>query len=536
MCGSFLCSNHVKPINKMNNEIQEENSYFETTSKNVLALKQKGINPYPHEFNITHTVRQLCEKYGDIASGSHLETDVVRVAGRLEAKRESSKKLVFYTIIQDGSNIQIMANLKFYKFDESLSTEDKLRKFVEDTTSVSRGDIIGVTGFMGKSLKGELIVFPSEIQILSRCLRVVPSSHFGLKDEETRARKRYLDLMVNPESRRVFLARSKIIQYIRNFLTSRDFLEVQTPILTPQAGGATAKPFMTHHNDLDMEMALRIAPELYLKQLIVGGFDRVFEIGCQFRNESIDRTHSPEFTSVEFYMAYADYNYLMTLAEQLYSGLVQSLFGTLKVKCANFNGTGEVEIDFSTPFKRFDFVGEIEAGCGEKLPQDLGSDEANPVLSRICEKFNIECQPPRTNARLLDKMAGFFIESKCQNPSFIINHPLVMSPLAKWHRDNPFLTERFEMFVMGFEFANAYTELNDPFVQRKTFEDQMKAKAGGDEEAQQIDETFINALEYGMPPTGGFGIGIDRLVMLLTKSPKIQDVILFPAMRKADPN
>lgn len=516
----------------MDNEIQEEeNSYFERVSKNVLELKQNGVNPYPHEFRVTSNVRSLCEKYNDIAPGTHLEQDIVRVAGRLEAKRESSKKLRFYTIVQDGSNIQIMANYKYYKFDDSMTEEDKGKKFVSDTGSISRGDIIGVVGFIGKSQKGELSVFPSEIQILSRCLRVIPSTHFGLKDEETRARKRYLDLLVNPSSRQVFLTRNKIIQYIRNFLNSLNFLEVQTPILTPQAGGATAKPFMTHHNDLDMEMALRIAPELYLKQLIVGGFDRVFEIGCQFRNESIDRTHSPEFTSLEFYMAYTDYNQLMTMAEELFSGIVMSLFGTLKVQCAKFDGTGQIEVDFTTPFKRFDFVEEIENGCGEKLPADLGSEEANVVLSRICDTFGVKCQAPRTNARLLDKLAGHFIEVKCHNPSFIINHPLVMSPLAKWHRSNPFLTERFELFIMGYEFANAYTELNDPFVQRKTFEDQMVAKASGDDEAQQIDETFINALEYGMPPTGGFGVGIDRLVMLLTQSVKIQDVILFPAMR-----
>lgn len=510
-----------------NKEIDDTNeSYFQMSSKKVNALKKSGVNPYPHKFEVDTTINNLRETYGSLENGAHLENVIVKVAGRIKAIRDSSKKLKFYTIVQDGVEIQVMARLDIYG-----NKNGDFDKFSKITSEISRGDIVGFIGFVGKTKTGELSIFPSQIEILSRCLRVIPNTHFGLKDDETRIRQRYLDLLVNPKTRETFVMRSKIINYIREFLTKRNFIEVQTPILTPQAGGATAKPFYTHHNHLNIEMALRIAPELYLKQLIVGGFERVFEIGSQFRNESIDTTHSPEFTSLEFYMTYIDYNDLMSLAEQLFSEIVFTLYGKYVVKCTKFDGSDSVDIDFTPHFKRFDFVEEIEKNCGVTLPSDFSTEEANLFLSDLCTKHNIDCSAPRTTSRLLDKLAGRFIEPQCVNPSFIINHPLVMSPLAKPHRDFPNLSERFEMFIMGFEFANAYTELNDPFEQRKTFEDQMRAKASGDDEAQNIDENFINALEYGMPPTGGFGMGIDRLVMLLTDNTRIQNVILFPPMK-----
>jgi len=512
---------------------QTENKYHSERLEMIKAFKNSGINPYPHKFQPTLTFAEYASKYDGIEAGARKTESVERIAGRVMTKRESSKKLRFYTLQQNGMELQMMADFNHYVFtDPNMPDQDKRDAFVKITSSIMRGDIIGITGFVGKSHKGELSIFPHEIIILAPCLHLLPTTFFGIKDEELRERKRFLDLIINKDSKTPFLIRSSLIKFIRKYLDDRNFMEVQTPVLTPQAGGASAKPFMTYHNDHKMNMALRIAPELYLKQLVVGGFDRVYEIGAQFRNESIDRTHSPEFTSLEFYMAYADYNDLMAMAEEIFSQAVFSIHGKYKIMCAPFDSGTQIEIDFTPPFKRYDFIKEIEAACGKTLPTDLTTLEANQFLQELCKEFSIECSNPRTTSRLLDKLCGHFIESKCTNPTFVINHPLIMSPLAKWHRENTNITERFELFIMGFEFANAYTELNDPTVQRQTFEDQMLAKASGDEEAHTIDETFVCALEYGLPPTGGFGIGIDRLVMALSGSKKIQDVILFPTLRQ----
>jgi len=342
-----------------------------------------------------------------------------------------------------------------------------------------------------------------------------------------RANNRFLDLIVNPTSRNPFIVKTKVIKQIRNFLDGLDFIEVQTPILSGQAGGANAKPFTTYHNDLKMNMFMRIAPELFLKQLIVGGFERVYEIGSQFRNESCDLSHNPEFTSLEFYIMGLDYNDLFTLCEAMMCQIVESIKGSLKFMYQN------KEIDFTPPFKRLDIMQEIENGIGQKIPTDISSEETRLFLAEMCNKFGVECSNPRTTARLIDKLAGRFVESQCHNPTFLINHPSIMSPLAKLHRDNPQLTERFELFVLGVEYCNAYTELNDPIIQRKTFESQMESKKQGDDEAQDIDHTFIKALEYGLPPTGGFGMGIDRFAMLLSDRDNIRDVLLFPTLRSS---
>lgn len=509
------------------------NQYFEIRSRQINKLREsKEPNPYPHKFQTNTSLGEFVEKYQSIKTGETLKDVEIQVGARIMTKRSYGNNLRFYDVKAEGVPMQIMCEVR-----EATGTP-----FAEQHEHLRRGDWIGVVGFPGRTQpksrdSGELSILAREVFLLTPCLHQLPTVHYGFKDQEQRHRQRFLDLIMNDSTRNTFTARTKIVKYIRNFFDSRDFLEVQTPMMNKIAGGATAKPFKTFHNDLGMDLYMRVAPELYLKMLVVGGLERVYEIGRQFRNEGIDLTHNPEFTTCEFYWAFADVYDIMDLTEELVSGMVKAVTGGYVTKYHTQHGE-EYEVNWEKPWKRIKMIPALEEATGEKFPpsDQLHTTETNGFLQRVLKKMKIECPPPLTNARMIDRLVGEYIEDTCINPTFITGHPEMMSPLAKADRSIKGLCERFEAFVCKKEIVNAYTELNDPFDQRMRFEEQANQKAQGDDEAQLIDETFCQSLEYGLPPTGGWGMGIDRMVMFLTDHYSIKEVLTFPFMRDVAEN
>ncbi len=492
-------SNHVE---------DNVNELVRVRREKLKELRERGINPYSKKYLPTHYAREVIEKFGE------LENCKVSLCGRLMAKRGHGK--AGFGNLQDSSGqIQIYARLNDIG-EESYWLFERL----------DIGDIIGVRGKVFKTRKGEITIALEHIVLLSKSLQPLPEKWHGLRDIELRYRQRYVDLIVNPQVKDVFVKRSKIISGIRRFMEGRGFLEVETPMMHPIAGGAAAKPFITHHNALDMDLFLRIAPELYLKRLLVGGFDRVYEINRNFRNEGISTKHNPEFTMLECYQAYADYHDMMDLAEQLIENVVNEIFGSTIV---DYQGS---EINFAVPWPRIPMLKAIKDYTGV----DLSGAKTLGEMLGLVEGLDLELDMDKINSpgEVLNEVFEQHVEPKLIQPTFILDYPVEISPLAKRKEEDPNLTYRFELFIYGRELANAFSELNDPIDQKERFQKQVEQRKAGDEEAHMMDEDYINALEFGMPPAGGLGIGIDRLIMLLTDSPSIRDVIFFPLLRPRD--
>jgi len=482
---------------------QENNELIQVRLDKLKELRQKDINPFGQHFDPTHHAADILNNF------NVLEGQDVVIAGRLISKRDMGKA-AFGNIQDVSGQIQIYVRLN-----------DVGPEAHEMFTRLDIGDIIGISGYVFRTHKGEVTVGAKQLTLLTKSLRPLPEKWHGLKDVDLRYRQRYLDLIVNPEVKQTFVLRSRIIQAMRHFLDAKGFLEVETPNMHAIAGGTSARPFITHHNTLDIDLYMRIALELHLKRLIVGGMERVYEIGRVFRNEGISTRHNPEFTLMELYQAYADYNDMMHITEEMISTIAQEVLGT---QIITYQGT---EIDLTPPWPRITMVEAVKQYSGVDFNHIKTDEEARAAAA----KLGIHVAKDAAIGNVLNEIFEEKVEANLIQPTFIIDYPIEISPLAKRKEDNPNFTYRFEVFITAREFGNAFSELNDPIDQRERFIKQMEQRARGDEEAQMMDEDFIRALEVGMPPTGGLGIGIDRLVMLLTDAPSIRDVILFPTLR-----
>ena len=494
--------------NNNQNETEELdiNHLMQIRRDKLIELQEEGKNPYEiTKFNRTNTAGEIKANYEEF------EQKDVTVAGRIIAKRIMGK--ASFCTIQDSDE----------KIQSYVSINDLGEESYKAFKTWDIGDIIGITGFVFKTRTEEISIHAKEVTLLSKSLRPLPEKFHGLKDPDLRYRQRYVDLIMNPEVKKTFEMRSKIITEIRNILDKKGYLEVETPMLNTISGGATAKPFITHHNALDMDMYLRIATELNLKRLIVGGYDKVYEIGRIFRNEGMDVRHNPEFTSIELYEAYSDYNDMMNIVEELFSKVSLKVLGTTKV---NYQGQ---DIDLAPGWKRISMIDSIKEVTGIDF-NEINTDEEAVALAKE-RGIEIPDVTKETRGDVISLFFDEYVEKTLKQPTFIYDYPIEISPLAKKKKSDPRLTERFEAFIGGREYGNAFSELNDPIDQYERFKKQVEAREAGDDEAGMMDEDFIQALEIGMPPTGGLGIGIDRFVMLLTDAASIRDVLLFPTMK-----
>ncbi|PCK23680.1 lysine--tRNA ligase [Bacillus pumilus] len=492
----------------LNNE--ELNDQFQVRRDKMNKMREEGIDPFGERYDRSHQSAQIIAEYDEF-SKEDLEEKAAQVtlAGRMMTKRGKGK--AGFAHIQD-----LEGQIQIYVRKDSVGEEA-----YELFKSSDLGDIIGVTGTVFKTNVGELSIKATGFEVLTKALRPLPDKYHGLKDVEQRYRQRYLDLIVNPESKQTFIMRSKIIQSMRRYLDSKGYLEVETPTMHSIPGGASARPFITHHNALDMPLYMRIAIELHLKRLIVGGLEKVYEIGRVFRNEGVSTRHNPEFTMIELYEAYADYKDIMNLTENLIAHIAQEVLGTTTIQY------GEDEIDLKPEWKRLHMVEAVKEATGVDFWQEMSVEEAKQHAA----DHGIEITKNMTVGHIINEFFEQKVEETLIQPTFIYGHPVEISPLAKKNPEDPRFTDRFELFIVRREHANAFTELNDPIDQRERFEAQLKEREEGNDEAHLMDDDFVEALEYGMPPTGGLGIGIDRLIMLLTNSPSIRDVLLFPQMR-----
>lgn len=479
-------------------------------------LKQLGMNPYAYGWKSTHHAAELQTKFADLPSGEEVEMEIA-IAGRIMARRVFGK-LAFFTLQDETGSIQLYLEKK--RIQETMTGDPQAFEHLKQLTDA--GDILGAKGTIRRTEKGELSVYVKEFTMLTKSLLPLPDKWHGLTDVAKRYRQRYVDLIVNPEVRDAFRKRALITAGMRRYLDQQGFIEIETPVLNSEAGGADARPFVTYHNTLEMQLYLRIATELHLKRLIVGGFEKVFELGRIFRNEGISTRHNPEFTSIEVYQAYADYSDMMDLTETLITTVTQEVLGSLKITYQ------DQEIDLTPPWRRVTMHDAVKEKSGLDFTQFTTVEEAKDAAKQAGLHDIDKCE---SIGRVLNEAFEQTVEETLVQPTFILDYPVEISPLAKPHRSQPGLVERFELFIVGRETANSFSELTDPLEQRDRLEAQAARKAAGDLEAHGVDEDFLTALEHGMPPTGGLGIGIDRLVMLLTNSPSIRDVIAFPLLK-----